>query len=71
MGRQDVSHGRSQEINIDFGCDYRSVTVHEVIDRSSRPEVFYKKGVFKSFTKFTGKDLRRSLYSDKVADSFF
>ena len=35
--------------------------------RSSRPEVFCKKGVFKKFAKFTGKHLRRSLFSGKVA----
>ena len=27
------------------------------MDRSSRPEVFYKKGVLRNFTKFTGKHL--------------
>ena len=30
--------------------------------RSSRPEVFYKKGVLKNFAKFTGKHLRQSLF---------
>ena len=35
--------------------------------RSSRPEVFCKKGVFKKFAKFTGKHLRQSLFSGKVA----
>ena len=29
--------------------------------RSSCPEVFYKKGVFKNFTKFTGKHLCQTL----------
>ena len=29
--------------------------------RSSRPEVFYKKGVLKNFTKFAGKHLCQSL----------
>ena len=29
--------------------------------RSSRPEMFCKKGVFKTFTKFTGKHLCQSL----------
>ena len=32
------------------------------IFRSSRPELFCKKGVLKSFTKFKGKHLCRSLY---------
>ena len=35
--------------------------------RSSRPEVFCKKGVFKNFTKFTGKHLRQNLFFNKVA----
>ena len=35
--------------------------------RSSRPEVFYKKGVLNNFEKFTGKHLCRSLFLIKVA----
>ena len=35
--------------------------------RSSRPEVFCKKGVLGNFTKFTGKHLCQSLYFNKVA----
>ena len=35
--------------------------------RSSGPEVFCKKGVFRNFTKFTGKHLRHSLFFNKVA----
>ena len=31
------------------------------------PEVFYKKGVLKNFTKFTGKHLCQSLFFNKVA----
>ena len=34
--------------------------------RSSRPEVFRKKGVFRNFAKFTGKHLRQSLFFNKV-----
>ena len=34
--------------------------------RSSRPEVFYEKGILKSFTKFTGKHLYESFFSNKV-----
>ena len=30
-------------------------------------EVFYRKGVFKNFAKFTGKHLCQSLFFDKVA----
>ena len=32
------------------------------------PEVFYKKGVLRNFTKFTGKHLCQSLSFNKVAD---
>ena len=40
---------------------------HGVLCRCSSPEVFFKKGVFKNFTKFTGKDLQQSLFLSKVA----
>ena len=32
------------------------------------PEVFYKTGVLKNFTKFTGKRLCKSLFFNRVAD---
>ena len=35
--------------------------------RSSRPEVFSKKGVLRYFTKFTGKHLCQSVFFNKVA----
>ena len=35
-------------------------------NRSSRPEVFCKKGVLRNFAKFTGKHLWRSLFFNKV-----
>ena len=35
--------------------------------RSSRPEVFYKKGVLRNFVNFTGKHLCQSLFFNKVA----
>ena len=41
-----------------------SVTLY----RSSRPEVFCKKGVLENFAKFTGKQLSQSLFFNKVAD---
>ena len=44
-----------------IACDY------EVLG-NSRPNVFYKKAVFKNFTKYTGKHLYRSLFFNKVAD---
>ena len=40
----------------------------ELLDsRSSRPEVFCKKGALKNFTTFTGKYLCQSLFFNKVA----
>ena len=35
-------------------------------DRSSRPEVFFKKAVLRNFAKFTGKHLCQSLFFIKV-----
>ena len=35
--------------------------------RSSRPDVFCEKGVFRNFVKFTGKHLRQGLFFNKVA----
>ena len=35
--------------------------------RSSRPEVFCKKGVLRNFTKFKGKHLYQSVFFNKVA----
>ena len=37
------------------------------IGRSSRPELFCKKGVLRNFTKFTGKHLCQGLFFNKVA----
>ena len=36
-------------------------------DRSSRPEVFYEKGVLRNFARFTGNHLCQSLFFNKVA----
>ena len=33
-----------------------------VLNRNSRPEVFFKKGFLKNFAKFTGKHLRQTLF---------
>ena len=35
--------------------------------RSTRPEVFCKKGFLRNFAKFTGKNLCQSLFFNKVA----
>ena len=45
-----------------FGRPY-----HDVF-RSSRPEVFCKKGALRNFAKFTGKHLRQSLFFNKIED---
>ena len=37
------------------------------MNRSSRPEVFCKKGVLGNLTKFTGKSLCQGLFFNKVA----
>ena len=57
---------------IQYICVYRQKT-HLILpvlildeDRSSRPEVFCKKGVLRNFGKFTGKHLCQSLFFDKV-----
>ena len=47
--------------------DSESVHIlNATIDRSSRPELFCKKGVLTNFVKLTGKHLRQSLFFDKV-----
>ena len=51
---------------VDEATDAGSIT-QLVICRSSRPEVFCKKGVLRNFTKFTGKHLCMSLFFNKVA----
>ena len=38
----------------------------KVMDKSSRPEVFYKKSVLRNFTKFTAKHLYQRLFFNKV-----
>ena len=45
----------------------RSLKIALNLCRSSRPEVFCKKGVLRNFSKFTGKHLCLSLFFNKVA----
>ena len=47
-----------------FKTRFDNLTYHF---RSSRPEVFRKKGAVRNFAKFTGKHLRQSLFFNKVA----
>ena len=50
-----------------FPCFLRKRRLSFLSWRSSPPEVFCKKVVFRNFTKFTGKHLRQNLFFDKVA----
>ena len=43
------------------------IQFNETKFRSSRPEVFCKKGVLRNFTKFTEKRLYQSLFFNKAA----
>ena len=49
-------------------CGRNSQSLNAIKHRSSRPEVFCKKGVLRNFAKFTGKHLCQSLFFNKVAD---
>ena len=42
------------------------LTLFYPVIRSSRPWVFYKKGVLKDFPKFTGKHFCRALFFNKI-----
>ena len=44
-----------------------SVKIERTLYKSSHPNVFYNKGAFENFTKFTGKHLCQSLFFNKVA----
>ena len=50
---------------------FRKLSLYQVhkfaMNRSSRPEVFCNKDIFKNFSKFTGKHLCQSLFLNKVA----
>ena len=61
----------AQLLLICFPKVIQQIAVYDVfliIDRSSCPEVFCKKGFLESFTKFTGKHLCQSLFFNKDAD---
>ena len=48
-------------------CERLLVKISISVTRSSRPEVFCKKGVLRNLTKFTEKHLCQSLLYNKVA----
>ena len=50
-----------------YPCFYeKGKRVYKERDRSSRPEVFFKKVVLRNFTKFKGKHLCQVLFFNKV-----
>ena len=50
-----------------YPCFYeKGNRVYKERDRSSRPEVFFKKVVLRNFTKFKGKHLCQVLFFNKV-----
>ena len=56
---QKISH--QKKLNFKQNKTY----IKQSKDRSSRPEVFCKKGVFRNFAKFIGKHLCQSLFFNK------
>ena len=58
-------NAQRQRIQIYTGLNV--LFIHNEIIGSSRPEVFYKKGVLRNFTKSTGKHLCQSPFFNKVA----
>ena len=56
-----IDHGLNLTENLDKKYVHLHL-FHITIFRSSRPEVFCKKGVLKNFKKFTGKNLRQSFF---------
>ena len=57
----------SVKVTFSAGAYFDSVWSTLIIDRSSRPDVFYEKGVLRIFAKFTGKHLCQSLFLKKIA----
>ena len=51
-----------KNFNINFCLDSMSLST---VAKSSRPDVFCKKGVLRNFAKFTGKHLYQSLFFNK------
>ena len=58
----------SGSIEMEYWCDTDSKRNRFLsLDRSSRPEVFCKKGILRNLAKFTAKHLCLSLFFNKVA----
>ena len=58
---------RSKSLIKAVGENKDTCVISNTLIRSSRPEVFCKKGVLRNFAKFTGKHLCQSLLFNKVA----
>ena len=70
---QEITRGKLLEICITLyldSCFWNYLRLFETkasTSRSSRPEVFCKKGVLRNFAEFTGKHLCQRLFFNKVA----
>ena len=74
MPLRDITIHQRNKKNQLPGSDHLSNAVKELpafynvfIFSSSLPKVFFKKGAFKNFEKFTGKHQRQSLFFNKIA----
>ena len=50
-----------------MACKFKHANMTMLYGQKQPPEVFYKKGVLRNFTKFTPKHLCQSLFFNKVA----
>ena len=64
---QNTIANSSGEFGLDETSTERKVSIFLKHTEAGLPEVFYKKGVLRNFTKFTGKHLCQSLFFNKVA----
>ena len=62
-----VLHHICQNVTLSWFTLCQNVQAYGNLFRSSRPKVFSNKGVFKNFTKLTGKHRCQSLFFNKVA----
>ena len=59
-----IDNNNTKLFKTGINCGYCS----RKLNRSSRPQIFFKMGVLKNFGKFTGKLLCWSLFYNKVVD---